>query len=94
VGLLDRIRLKRVYQEAFSGDPGSEVLKHLCEVGYVFVPTYVRGDPVETAHREGARRLVLSILRMVHGDDEAIRKMAEEHYARSTDRLKISERVD
>ena len=51
------------YRSVFSGPDGEAVLKHLAQVGYVYKPTYCPGDHIETAHREGMRRLVLSIFK-------------------------------
>lgn len=60
------------YRAVFNTPDGEEVLKHLCKIGYVYDTSYCNGDSHETAHREGQRRLVLSILRFVNRTPEEI----------------------
>lgn len=78
-----RKTLKEAYRHTF-GDPnnvwGQQVLRHLMKVGHIMEPTYSAGDMYETAEREGARRLVLSILREANIDEEQLRRMIEEQY--------------
>ena len=66
------------YKAVFSTKDGERVLDHLCKVGFIAETTYVVGDPIETAHREGKRRLVLSILRFLERDPRYIIKLMEE----------------
>ena len=44
------------------------------------VPSYVTGDSHETAHREGMRRIVLSILRFLEKDPREIQLYTQEIY--------------
>ncbi len=62
----------------FDSVHGEIVLQHLIKVGYVFQPTYVQGDPAESAHREGMRRLVLSICRQLRLDEEKMLQLMEQ----------------
>ena len=48
------------------------------KTGYLFECTYVQGDPTETAHREGMRRLVLSVCRELRMSDEQLAKILQE----------------
>lgn len=80
--------LREAYQKTF-GDPenvfGQMVLRHLMKVAHVYEPTYVQGDTHETAMREGARRLVLSIIREANIDEQQLQQMIEEHFAYGTE---------
>lgn len=79
----DRIKLNESYKVVFNNVHGEIVLRHLIKTGYVFVPTYVPGDPNETAHREGMRRLVLSICRQIRLDEEKMLELMEQEDGRS-----------
>jgi len=70
--ILDRIRRHEDYIHVFDSPQGERVLRHLCKKANVFEPTFVVGDPNQTALREGRRQLVLSILREVFGDHAAL----------------------
>jgi hypothetical protein len=73
-----RAQLVNDYQAIFETPVGNRVLEHLCKVGHIFEPTFVRGDPHESALREGERRLVLSILKVLRTDLGKLQKMAED----------------
>lgn len=66
------------YRAVFSTPDGERVLEHLCHVGFVNIPSYVTGDSHETAHREGMRRVVLSILRFLNKDPREIQQYTQE----------------
>jgi hypothetical protein len=72
------VELQDSYKKIFSTPDGERVLEHLCKVGFIGDTTYVSGDPTETAHREGQRRLVLSILRFLERDARQLLKQLEE----------------
>ena len=74
----DLASLHDAYRAVFDGKNGDIVLKHLCKIGFVFDTSYCNGDTHETAHREGQRRLVLSILRFVNKSPEEIFNMVNE----------------
>jgi hypothetical protein len=71
------VELHDSYKKVFSSPDGERVLEHLCRVGFVFDTSYVSGDPHETAHREGQRRLVLSILRFIERDPRELLQRLE-----------------
>jgi len=73
----DLLELHNSYKAVFSTPDGERVLEHLCKVGFISDTTYVAGDPVESAHREGKRRFVLSILRFLERDPRDIVKLLE-----------------
>jgi alpha-L-arabinofuranosidase len=85
---LDKIRayirrkqdIKDAYRAVFETEAGRQVLEHLSRNCYVYTPTYVPNDPNETAHREGMRRVVLSIVREINSPDEVLHKMIEESF--------------
>ncbi len=66
------------YKEVFECEHGKLVLKHLMKTAYMDTPTYTPGDSHETAHREGMRRLVLSITNMLRMDTGDIKTELEE----------------
>ncbi len=74
----DRVKLNDSYKAVFENVHGEIVLRHLMKVGHVFQPTYVPGDTVETAHREGMRRLVLSICRQLKMTEDDLRTIMEQ----------------
>ncbi len=77
----DRVKLNDSYKAVFDNVHGEIVLRHLMKVGHVFNPTYVPGDTHESAHREGMRRLVLSILRQLNMTEEEMRNIMEQEDA-------------
>ena len=66
------------YKAVFNNKDGERVLEHLCKIGHVNESTYVTGDPGESAHREGIRRLVLTILRFVNRDAQEIYQLTQQ----------------
>jgi len=76
-GPVDRLVMRRKYRAVFGSSVGKEVLNHILKLGHVLEPTFVIGDPQQTALREGERRLALSILRMVLRSDEALERVKE-----------------
>lgn len=75
-----RRQLSDAYKRVFDTPDGQLILRHWIRTGYVLDPTYCPGDPHETAHREGTRRFVLSVLREVNINDAQLLKMIEEQY--------------
>lgn len=64
-------RTRRSYAQAFGTPSGKYVLSDLAAFCGAMNPTYVRGDPHQTAHNEGARSVILriySFLRMTADD--------------------------
>ncbi len=57
---------------------GEKVLNYLCKIAHVNEATYVPGDTHETAHREGMRRVVLSILRFIDRDPQELLNLPKE----------------
>lgn len=68
------------YQAVFNTPDGQRVLEHLAHVGHLHTPTYVTGDSHETAHREGQRRIVLSILTFLNKTPQEIQRYNQEVY--------------
>lgn len=69
----DLIRLKQAYQTVFKISGDSEiVLRHLIKMGCVNRTTFCPGDPNKTMMNEGARRLILEVLNLIHGDTDAV----------------------
>lgn len=76
--LVDRATIHQSYQAVFNTSDGERVLRHLMKIGFVTRPTMVPGDPYQTAHNEGSRRLALSILSFVKRDHDEMLKAIEE----------------
>ena len=69
----DLIRLKQSYQQVFKPHKDADiVLRHLMKLGCVNRTTFCPGDPNKTMMNEGARRLVLEVLNLIHGDTDAV----------------------
>lgn len=62
----------------FLSPSGEKVLNYLCKIAHVNEATYVPGDTHETAHREGMRRVVLSILRFIDKDPQELLNLPKE----------------
>jgi hypothetical protein len=62
----------------FLTESGNRVLNYLCKIAHVNEATYVPGDTHETAHREGMRRVVLSILRFIDRDPQELLNLPKE----------------
>ena len=68
-------KINELYKKVFDSKDGQLVLNHLCKTGFVLDTTHVPGDSHETAHREGMRRIVVSILRFVEKKPEDFKNM-------------------
>ena len=68
-------KVNELYKKVFDSKDGQLVLNHLCKTGFVLDTTHVPGDSHETAHREGMRRIVVSILRFVEKKPEDFKNM-------------------
>jgi hypothetical protein len=64
------------YKQVFNSEFGDRVLDDLIERYNVMEPITAR-DPVEMAHREGQRSVVLHILKVLVQDSTRIRKAME-----------------
>lgn len=79
--LSDLIRLKQSYQIVFKPTKDSDmVLRHLMKLGCVNRTTFCPGDPNKTMMNEGARRLVLEVLNLIHGDTDAVMNRINQTY--------------
>jgi len=77
------LRLREAYQTVFSKEnPATEVvINHLFKIGFVTSTTFVAGDPYQTALNEGARRLVLSMIRYINRNPKDLIEQIEQIYA-------------
>lgn len=69
-----KVRLVKAYRELFSSDEGKEVLHDLCKSCNMYTSTF-DGNPHEMAYKEGARSVVLRILRTVDIDPHELDRM-------------------
>jgi len=58
----DERRRRSDYRLVFDSEAGQRVLADLARFAHMGHPSYVRGDAMETAFREGERNVVLRIL--------------------------------
>jgi len=75
----NRSALHTSYRAIFMTKDGEAVLNHLASIGYVNDATYVPGDTHETAHREGMRRIVISILRFIDKSPQELLNLQQEN---------------
>ena len=61
----DERRRRADYRAAFGSEAGRRVLADLARFAHMGHPSYVRGDAMETAFREGERNVVLRILALL-----------------------------
>ena len=80
-----RLFISRTYRNVFDTEEGKIVLSHLLKIGFVNSTTHVPGNSTESAHREGMRRLVLSIFKNAKIDQEHLEQMLEESYEQNED---------
>lgn len=71
-------KLHTDFRAVFDNEPGRRVLNYLCRQASVNEMTYVPGDTHETAHREGMRRVVISILRFLDRDPQELLNLPKE----------------
>lgn len=86
--LLDKAFVRKAYRDLFNSEIGQVVLADMLRQGFVFTTTYVRNDPIETAHREGMRRFVMSVARNARIGDENIQQLMDEINDHSTDKAR------
>jgi hypothetical protein len=67
------------YARLFGGETGMVVLENMVSK-YQRRSSFVRGDPYETAFKEGARSVILHIRAMVkkHGPDNDLERLIDE----------------
>ena len=68
-------KINEHYKKVFETKDGQIVLDHLCKTGFVLDTTHVPNDSHETAHREGMRRIVVSILKFLNKKPEDFKNM-------------------
>ena len=68
-------KINEHYKKVFETKDGQIVLDHLCKTGFIFESTYVQGDSHGTAHNEGMRRIVVSILKFLNKKPEDFKNM-------------------
>jgi hypothetical protein len=64
------------YKEAFRSPHGQRVLQHLIDM-YMTKTSHVEGDPHSTAFNEGARNVVLMIIKKLKLDIGQLQEMLE-----------------
>ena len=68
-------KINEHYKKVFETKDGEIVLSLLCKTGFIFESTYVQGDSHGTAHNEGMRRIVVSILKFLGKKPEDFKNM-------------------
>lgn len=72
-----KVDLLLKYRALFNSDDGKAILEDLCRSCHVFSST-MGDNPQETAFNEGARSVVLRILKTINTDPEVIEYMLKE----------------
>lgn len=65
-GIDDERERRRLYAAVFGSPDGARVLDDLARACFATTPTYVRGDAMESARREGMRAVWLRVAGVVH----------------------------
>lgn len=73
--MFDLFKRQKQYKGTFSTPEGEAVLKDLLKFCMYDSPTYVIGDPHQSAYNEGMRRVALRILSIMDMDKETVRKL-------------------
>lgn len=73
--MIDLFKRRQRYKNTFSGPDGEAVLKDLLRFCHYDKPTFVVGDPYQTAHNEGMRRVALRLLSILNMDDNKVREL-------------------
>jgi hypothetical protein len=86
--LLERIRLKRDYQETFGTPHGERVLKHLLSISGATRPKFTT-DADQLRWNEAQRHFALSIFRQVHASMDTLPDYITEELKRSENQQNI-----
>lgn len=74
----NKTRIQAAYRAVFETPEGEVVLAHLAKNCHLFDPVVVQGDPFMGHTRDGERRVVLSIMKMLRTDFTSLQKLAED----------------
>lgn len=72
-----KVKLIKAYRELFSSNEGLEVLHDLSKSCNVYTSTF-DGNPHEMAYKEGARSVILRIMRTIEMDPFELQKMIKQ----------------
>ena len=78
--LKDAMHLRSRYRAVFGTPDGQAVLLDLMKAGQVTTSAFTAANPHQTAYDNGARDLVLGILKKINRTDEDLKKQIEEVY--------------
>lgn len=87
LALLDRIKLKRDYAEAFGTPHGKRVLAHILRVSGATAPRFAT-DSDQLRWNEAQRHLALSIFRQVHSSMDLLPDYITDELKRSEEQFK------
>ncbi len=74
------LRMRSLYRQVFSTEAGKVVLNDLCKAACVSTSAFSVNNQHQTAYDNGARDLVLGILRKIHRSDEDLHRQIAEMY--------------
>ena len=78
-GRLTQLRWRqRDYRSVFSGEQGRRVLADLYKYAGLMAQSHVPGDPLDTAFREGARRVALRIAAVMEHEPTELLEVLED----------------
>lgn len=68
------LRRTKLYKKKFGDPEGQELLKFLAEESGAYRPSFVQGDPYQTAFNEGKRQMYSHIIGIINQNEEIIRR--------------------
>lgn len=68
------LRRTKLYKRIFTTPDGQELLKLLAEEAGAYRPSFVPGDPYQTAFNEGKRQIYSHITGIINQNEEIIRR--------------------
>ncbi len=72
------LRRTKCYKSVFKTLEGQEALKFLAEESGAYRPSFVSGDPYQTAFNEGKRQMYNHIIGILNQDEEVIRRALQQ----------------
>lgn len=86
------LRRTNAYKTIFNTPEGQEVLKYLAEEAGAYRPSFVPGDPYQTAFNEGKRQMYSHITGVINQNEEVIRRALQQEQESMQIRTAMMER--
>lgn len=72
------LRRTKCYKTVFNTKEGQEALKYLADEAGAYRPSFVSGDPYQTAFNEGKRQMYNHIIGILNQDEEIVRRALQQ----------------